>query len=180
MAATEVFAKYEELCPWHHREPFADGVQEPIVLRPDDSYFVSWAPAPGNSTPGWITVSTPRVNAGVFLVQPGGWFDSGNHPGPEPYYIIKGTLHLSNPDTGDVIEVSAGEASNIPAFAYHHAHNFGDGWVDQEYIPADVEYYHPTDRGFEAKIKERLEELRKRKQASGGRQPPVGDAEEPR
>ena len=65
-----------------------------------------WAPAPGNSTPSWITVSTPRVNAGVFLVQPGGWFDSGNHPGPEPYYIIKGTLHLSNPDTGDVIEVS--------------------------------------------------------------------------
>ena len=136
MAATEVFAKYEELCPWHHREPFADGVQEPIVLRPDDSYFVSWAPAPGNSTPGWITVSTPRVNAGVFLVQPGGWFDSGNHPGPEPYYIIKGTLHLSNPDTGDVIEVSAGEASNIPAFAYHHAHNFGDEacWI-QWWVP---------------------------------------------
>jgi putative ATPase len=46
---------------------------------------------------------------------------------------------------------------------YKYAHNFGDGWVDQEYIPADVEYYHPTDRGFEAKIKERLEELRKRK-----------------
>ncbi len=60
---------------------------------------------------------------------------------------------------------------------YKYAHNFGDGWVDQEYIPADVEYYHPTDRGFEAKIKERLEDLRKRKQASGGRQPPVGDVE---
>ncbi len=46
---------------------------------------------------------------------------------------------------------------------YKYAHDFGDGWVDQEYIPADVEYYHPTDRGFEAKIKARLEELRKRK-----------------
>ncbi|MDB5313232.1 MAG: rarA [Gemmataceae bacterium] len=54
---------------------------------------------------------------------------------------------------------------------YKYAHNFGDGWVDQEYIPADVEYYHPTDRGFEAKIKERLDELRKRR-VSGGRQPP--------
>jgi quercetin dioxygenase-like cupin family protein len=139
MAATEVYAKYEELCPWHHREPFADGVQRPIVLRPDDSYFVSWAPAPGNSTPGWITVSTPRVNAGVFLVQPGGWFDAGNHPGPEPYYILKGTLHLSNPDTGDVIEISAGDASNIPAFAYHHAHNFGDEacWI-QWWVPGEM------------------------------------------
>jgi putative ATPase len=46
---------------------------------------------------------------------------------------------------------------------YKYAHNFEGGWVDQEYIPADVEYYHPTDRGEEAKIKARVEELRKRK-----------------
>jgi putative ATPase len=47
---------------------------------------------------------------------------------------------------------------------YKYAHDFEGGWVDQEYIPADVEYYQPTDRGHEAKIKARLEELRKRKQ----------------
>ena len=50
---------------------------------------------------------------------------------------------------------------------YQYAHNFEGGWVDQEYIPADVEYYHPTDRGFEAQIKARLDELRKRKQKPG-------------
>jgi putative ATPase len=53
---------------------------------------------------------------------------------------------------------------------YKYAHNFGDGWVDQEYIPTDVEYYRPTDRGHEAKIKARLEELRKRK-GDGGQKP---------
>jgi putative ATPase len=47
---------------------------------------------------------------------------------------------------------------------YKYAHNFEGGWVVQEYIPADVEYYHPTDRGHEAKIKARVEELRKRKE----------------
>jgi putative ATPase len=47
---------------------------------------------------------------------------------------------------------------------YKYAHDFEGGWVDQEYIPTDVEYYQPTDRGHEAKIKARLEELRKRKQ----------------
>jgi putative ATPase len=52
-----------------------------------------------------------------------------------------------------------------------YAHDFGDGWVEQEFVPADVEYYHPTDRGFEAKIKARVEELRKRK-ASGGTETP--------
>jgi putative ATPase len=46
---------------------------------------------------------------------------------------------------------------------YQYAHNFEGGWVDQEYMPADVEYYHPTDRGFEKTINERLLELRKRK-----------------
>ena len=38
---------------------------------------------------------------------------------------------------------------------YKYAHDFEGGWVDQEYIPADVEYYQPTDRGHEAKIKAR-------------------------
>jgi putative ATPase len=51
---------------------------------------------------------------------------------------------------------------------YKYAHDFAGGWVDQEYIPADVEYYRPTDRGHEAKIKARLEELRKRKQKPEG------------
>ena len=53
---------------------------------------------------------------------------------------------------------------------YKYAHDFAGGWVDQEYIPADVEYYQPTDRGHEAKIKARLDALRKRKQKPEGGQ----------
>ncbi|CAN5600688.1 replication-associated recombination protein A [soil metagenome] len=48
---------------------------------------------------------------------------------------------------------------------YQYAHDFEGGWVDQEYIPSDVEYYHPTDRGFEKVLGERLAELRKRKRS---------------
>lgn len=116
---------YEEMCPWHHRMPF-DGVpQEPRVVTRAEALYQSWAPAPGNSTPSWLYVSTARVNCGVFYVQPGGWFDSGNHPNPEQYYVLAGTLHLANPDTSDVIEITAGDASNIPARAFHHAWNLG-------------------------------------------------------
>ncbi|MBX9623054.1 MAG: replication-associated recombination protein A, partial [Gemmataceae bacterium] len=62
---------------------------------------------------------------------------------------------------------------------YKYAHDHGDGWVDQEYVPADVRYYEPTDRGFEATIKARLDELRARRaKASPGREP--GEPEEPR
>jgi putative ATPase len=59
---------------------------------------------------------------------------------------------------------------------YQYAHNFEGGWVDQEYIPADVEYYHPTDRGYEAQIKARLEELRKRKVSPHRKQGEEGEA----
>ena len=42
---------------------------------------------------------------------------------------------------------------------YKYAHNFEGGWVDQEYIPADVTYYTPTDRGHEAIIAARMAEI---------------------
>ena len=86
------------------------------------------AKAPDDSVtqPVWCYVSTNRVNAGTFYVQPKEWFDPGNHPGPEPYYCLRGTLLLGNPDTADVIEINQGDAANIPAFAYHIAFNMRD------------------------------------------------------
>ena len=42
----------------------------------------------------------------------------------------------------------------------------------KEYIPADVEYYAPTDRGHEAQIKARLEELKNRKKTGEPRREP--------
>jgi putative ATPase len=57
---------------------------------------------------------------------------------------------------------------------YKYAHDFEGGWVDQEYVPTDAEYYQPTDRGFEAQVKQRLDELRKRKKkpAAGSKASP--------
>ena len=49
---------------------------------------------------------------------------------------------------------------------YQYAHNFEGGWVDQEYVPADVTYYTPTAHGFEATIRERMAEIEKRRKFS--------------
>jgi len=46
---------------------------------------------------------------------------------------------------------------------YQYAHDFAGGWVEQEYVPADVEYYIPTDRGFEAIIRDRMAEIAKKR-----------------
>jgi len=46
---------------------------------------------------------------------------------------------------------------------YQYAHDSDDGWVDQEYIPEDRRYYQPVDRGHEAIIKQRMDEIRRKK-----------------
>jgi putative ATPase len=60
---------------------------------------------------------------------------------------------------------------------YQYAHNFEGGWVDQEYLPADVTYYEPTDRGHEATIRERMAEIARRRSVSREAQPSADEPE---
>jgi putative ATPase len=49
---------------------------------------------------------------------------------------------------------------------YQHAHNFDDAMVEMECLPPSLagrEWYHPTERGVEKRISERLAEIRKRR-----------------
>lgn len=45
---------------------------------------------------------------------------------------------------------------------YKYAHDFPNHYVEQEYMPHQAEYYKPTTQGYEAKIKERMDRLRKK------------------
>jgi putative ATPase len=51
---------------------------------------------------------------------------------------------------------------------YKYSHDYEGGWVEQEYLPQERRYYEPTDRGFEAEIRRRLDDLRKRKSGPHG------------
>lgn len=116
---------YEELVPWAFRIPFHDDrSQKPCVIRRDDAMFLSFATEPGNRVPTWIYLSTPALTAGVFEVPPLGWYDPSNHPEVELYYILGGTLHFGNPDTGGLVELSQGDVAVIPPHGYHWGHNF--------------------------------------------------------
>ncbi len=46
---------------------------------------------------------------------------------------------------------------------YADPHDHAGGWVEQEYVPADVVYYTPTDRGFEATVAKRMAEIARRR-----------------
>ncbi len=43
---------------------------------------------------------------------------------------------------------------------YQYSHDCPGGWSPQTYLPEERRYYEPVDRGYEARIKQRLEALR--------------------
>ena len=46
---------------------------------------------------------------------------------------------------------------------YKYSHDYEGGFVDQAYLPEERVYYEPTDRGYEAVIRERMSELRRKR-----------------
>jgi putative ATPase len=70
-------------------------------------------------------------------------------------------MNLRNPVTRHMKEWGYGQG-------YQHAHQFEDAIVDMECLPPSLagrRYYLPTDRGLEKRIGERLEEIRRLRQA---------------
>jgi len=47
---------------------------------------------------------------------------------------------------------------------YQYSHDHEGGWVDQAYMTEERRYYEPTDRGYEAVIRQRMEEFRGKRQ----------------
>jgi putative ATPase len=69
-------------------------------------------------------------------------------------------MQLRNAPTRSMKEWGYGEG-------YQHAHNLEDAIPGMECLPESLagrQYYHPTDRGIEKRIAERLEEIRRLKQ----------------
>ncbi|MFC1704205.1 replication-associated recombination protein A [Candidatus Omnitrophota bacterium] len=58
---------------------------------------------------------------------------------------------------------------------YKYAHSFQDHFVVQEYMPKDIRYYEPTGIGYEAKIKQRLDALRRRIESEQNSQEKVSE-----
>jgi putative ATPase len=63
--------------------------------------------------------------------------------------------HLRDASSGGAKRLGHGED-------YKYAHSYEGGFVEQEYLPEARRYYEPTDRGYEAEIRKRLEALRAR------------------
>lgn len=52
---------------------------------------------------------------------------------------------------------------------YEYPHEAQEGWVPQDYLGVDRNYYEPVDRGAEAGMKQKLDDLRKRRRDALGK-----------
>ncbi|MBI4620749.1 MAG: replication-associated recombination protein A [Desulfobacterales bacterium] len=71
-------------------------------------------------------------------------------------------LHIRNAPTSLMKDLGYGKG-------YKYPHNFPDSYVEEDYLPENLKgriYYEPTDHGFEAEIKKRLEKWREKKKKS--------------
>ncbi len=74
-------------------------------------------------------------------------------------------LHLRNAVTGLMKNVGYGKG-------YKYAHNFKEKVTDMQCLPDNLSgntYYKPSDQGFEARVRTRMEEIRKLKVRGAGK-----------
>ncbi len=107
--------------------PFkAEELMKPIVMNKRDLFYYLYTPElPHQSDLNWMYCSTDELNVGVYRLAPGSHFTPVDvHAGDEFYYILDGTVTVLNPELGQVIEASKGEATLLPKGCPHKAYNF--------------------------------------------------------
>ncbi|HET7309307.1 MAG TPA: cupin domain-containing protein [Actinomycetota bacterium] len=77
-----------------------------------------------------IYVSNEKLQLMLFSMPPGGWFGhSEDHrtvlAADELYCVLRGTLVLANPETGEVHRIGRGEAISFGRDTWHHGFNHG-------------------------------------------------------
>jgi len=74
-------------------------------------------------------------------------------------------MHLRNAPTGLMKSLGYGQG-------YKYSHDFEDAQVEQNHLPDSLRgrrYYRPTERGYEARLKQRMEEWARRRKESAAR-----------
>jgi mannose-6-phosphate isomerase-like protein (cupin superfamily) len=106
--------------------PFPPQSKRPVlVTRERTKEFIYPSNNPHVSDFNRLMVSSDKLTFGIYQLPPGAAFYPPDvHAGDEVYYILKGTLTVLNPETGQCIEVNQGESILLPKGAAHMGSNF--------------------------------------------------------
>ncbi len=121
----------------------------------------------GNADPRGLTLAVSAMQAVEFIGMPEGRITLAQAttylacaPKSNAAYLAVGAA-LADVENGRTLPVpkhlQSGPKPDKGKQKYKYSHN-GDGhFVDQEYVPTDKTYYAPTDQGYEATIRKRIE-----------------------
>jgi quercetin dioxygenase-like cupin family protein len=105
--------------------------EAPTVIRVDDAVRHTWGDEEAGFVEDWIYVSSQRIHAIVFGLEPGGAFRHSDSfrtvfAADELLYVLQGTLVLANPETGEVVRAEPGESVFFRRDTWHHGFSYGD------------------------------------------------------
>jgi len=89
-----------------------------------------WGDEEAGEVADWIYVSSDKIHQIVFDLEPRGWFRHSDSfrtifAADEVFYVLSGTMILSNPETGEVHRVLAGGAAFFRRDTWHHVFSEG-------------------------------------------------------
>ena len=90
-----------------------------------------WGDPEAGEVADWIYASTECVHALVFGLAPGAWFRHSPEfrtifGADELLYVLRGTMVIANPETGEVLRVARGGTAFFRSDTWHHVHAHGN------------------------------------------------------
>jgi quercetin dioxygenase-like cupin family protein len=103
----------------------------PTPIRASDAVRHTWGDEEAGFVEDWIYVSSERIHAIVFGLEPGGAFRHSESfrtvfAADELLHVLQGTLVLANPETGEVVRAEPGESVFFRRDTWHHGFSYGD------------------------------------------------------
>lgn len=107
--------------------PTFDG---PTPIRAEDAVRHVWGDEESGFVQDWIYVSSQRIHAIVFGLAPGEAFRHSESfrtvfAADELFHVLRGTLVLANPETGEVVRAEPGESVFFRRDTWHHGFSYG-------------------------------------------------------
>jgi quercetin dioxygenase-like cupin family protein len=103
----------------------------PTVIRAAEAVRHTWGDEEAGFVEDWIYVSSERIHAIVFGLEPGGAFRHSDSfrtvfAADELLHVLQGTLVLANPETGEVVRAEPGESVFFRRDTWHHGFSYGE------------------------------------------------------
>ena len=102
----------------------------PGTVRASDAVMKLWGDEESGRVSDRIYVSNEKIQLMVFTMPPGARFGHSDAArtamaADELYHVLRGTLVLANPETGEVHRLDAGESLSFGRDTWHHGFNQG-------------------------------------------------------